>query len=513
MGLFGTEHRSFPLQGIRYGALLVVVLLSSCYSTRWNEVHTKETAPPPPEIFELFSSLPDGIMRLSASSPGYDYNYDIGEKDHNYSETDKALRFETVELTLHDRMPAGTVVVDFRFKDGDGNTVLIEAVDLLRLTPRMDTHDDMRNPEIILEEFNRFGINFRKEHNEFEIIRATDPVHQVDSAIERAYRANITNNCLAPTKWEFAITTADFSDFDQRRKGDVNINQNRILAHSWFYLDRELYQTLLNLKNPGNSYSVNINPDSLIDLAENTVIDFEKLRQPLKMPMGIELLEVGHKSNRKIEPLDVEEYYKWQFGLMMTKIPDLTYRTILEQPIEIMQFRDEGFYSAATPKVFDFSWLQYLDSVAISSVDVSESDCYVQITLSGKWAPYNITIGNVDLARLDEQKLFGMLFGFNTYPKSRRFNPQQNTTAYDAELLPDELKPYVLLTDAKTGKWVNNQYKGVEKVYLSYETLEKEVLTIHLLSYERIVPVWMSRVKLPVTTREMVRIRNGLYNY
>ncbi len=106
-----------------------------------------------------------------------------------------------------------------------------------------------------------------------------------------------------------------------------------------------------------------------------------------------------------------------------------------------------------------------------------------------------------------------MLFGFNTYPKSRRFNPKQNTTAFDAELLPEDLKPYVLLTDAKTGKWVNNQYKGVEKVYLSYETLEKEILTIHLLSYERIVPVWMSRVKLPVTTREMVRIRNGLYNY
>ena len=106
-----------------------------------------------------------------------------------------------------------------------------------------------------------------------------------------------------------------------------------------------------------------------------------------------------------------------------------------------------------------------------------------------------------------------MLFGMNTYPKSRRYNPSQATLAYDADHLPREIRPYVLLTEQKSGKWVNNQYKGIEKIYLSYESLEKDILEIYVLSYERILPVWMARVKLPKDIRESVRVRNALYNY
>jgi hypothetical protein len=106
-----------------------------------------------------------------------------------------------------------------------------------------------------------------------------------------------------------------------------------------------------------------------------------------------------------------------------------------------------------------------------------------------------------------------MLFGVNTFPKSRRYNPVQSTIQYDAALLPDDIKPFVLLTDKKTGKWVNNQYKGIEKIYLTYETLEMDVLSVYVLCYERITPVWMGTIKLPKEIRETVRIRKKLYNY
>ena len=36
---------------------------------------------------------------------------------------------------------------------------------------------------------------------------------------------------------------------------------------------------------------------------------------------------------------------------------------------------------------------------------------------------------------------------------------------------------------------------------------------MYLISYERIVPLWMGSVKLPRELREKVRIRNQLYNY
>lgn len=50
-------------------------------------------------------------------------------------------------------------------------------------------------------------------------------------------------------------------------------------------------------------------------------------------------------------------------------------------------------------------------------------------------------------------------------------------------------------------------------MYLTYPTLEKDVLDVYLVSYERITPLWMGCVKLPKELREKVRIRNQLYNY
>ncbi len=72
---------------------------------------------------------------------------------------------------------------------------------------------------------------------------------------------------------------------------------------------------------------------------------------------------------------------------------------------------------------------------------------------------------------------------------------------------------FVAMTDKKTGKWVNNQYKGVEKIYLTYDNLENDILDIYVLSYERITPIWMAQVKLPRSIRETIRIKRQLYSY
>jgi hypothetical protein len=69
------------------------------------------------------------------------------------------------------------------------------------------------------------------------------------------------------------------------------------------------------------------------------------------------------------------------------------------------------------------------------------------------------------------------------------------------------------LVDKKTGKWVNNQFKGVEKMYVSFEDINYNKLNIHVLSYERIIPVWMGQVRLPEEFVEKVRIRRRLFNY
>ena len=67
--------------------------------------------------------------------------------------------------------------------------------------------------------------------------------------------------------------------------------------------------------------------------------------------------------------------------------------------------------------------------------------------------------------------------------------------------------------DKKTGNWVNNQYKGVEKIYISFDDITYNKLNIHVLSDERIIPVWMGQVELPKDYVEKIRVRRRLFNY
>ena len=382
----------------------------------------------------------------------------------------------------------------------------------LRFIPKLEGPDELIYPEILTKEFNRFGYSFRKEHNEFDLNINPNYSKNKTKELTSIYRCKITNNCLSAGKWELEVTSEDYSDFKSRLRDVKNLNQNKVIAHSWFLLNQELYNGLFHLKNPNKKFNINIPYDSLSNLAEHAEVDYEKIRNPIKSNLNISSVEIGHKTSKPIEPLDAEQFYKKQFGLILDgEIND--YASILEKPVKVSQFKDEGFYNSNTPKEFDFSWMKYMDSVSIETIDIEGSDAYVQINLTGKWSPYKLTLGNVDMAQVDEQKLMGFLFGINTYPKGRRYNPKQNTLVYDPDFLPNNIKPYLLLTDNKTQKWVNNQYKGIEKVYLTYESLERDVLNIYVLSYERILPVWMAKITLPRNFRETVRIRKSLYNY
>ncbi|WP_027418902.1 hypothetical protein [Crocinitomix catalasitica] len=489
------------------------ILIMSCHTIKWNSLNTTGVlVEAPAEITALFNKYPDQIMVLDANCPGADYKYDIGEKDVYYGYSKHSFSFNKVTLKLHDKMPQGKVIVDIAFIDDDLNKVLVNDVDLLRLAPKFDASGDMIYPEIIEEEFNRFGYTFRKEHDEFSIELANKDSDLLNSIEDRAYRCQIVNNCLAPTKWEFSLTTEDYSDFNKRLKETHNLNQNRILSHSWFYMDKDLYAALIHAKNPDFNADFNMDYSALSDKAEQVAIDFSTLREPIKYRTKTELLELGYKTGRQIEPLDNEQFYKKEYQLLLEG-KDQTYTSILETPVKTTQFQDAGFYTELTPKEFDLNWMKHLDSVHLDVVNVKGTDAYIELTLTGQWSPYKINIGNIDLAQLSEQKLFGLLFGINTYPKNRRYNPVQSTISIDADLLPNDIKPYVFLTNKDDDKWVNNQYKGIEKIYLTYESMEKDVLVIYVLSYERITPVWMARVKLTKEMREKVRIRKGLYNY
>lgn len=522
--MISPEKNSTKTFGFKIALVLLSFLQLSCYSYKWTSHKGDLVSEAPANIKAYFDEFPNGIMTVKAISPSENYRFDAWEKDAAFAKNSLAMHFNMVELKLKDAMPEGSIIVDFTFKDGNGNAVVVRDFDLLRIVPAFNAKGEHLYPELLLEEFNRYGVSLRKEFKEFEILYSDTATADDKNALNRVYRTGITNGCLSAGKWEFNLNTEDFSDFDKRIHNEVNFNQSKILAHSWFLLDKDFYKQLITLKNPDldlkNVDITGFDYDALSEKSQDIIIDFDALRNPIKKVWKTEMLEVGHQSNRPIEPLDMEEHYKIEYGLFLNhnlnSIAKETYRTIIDtakQPIKLAQFRDEGFYSDATPLTFDMNWLQYLDNISISAIDIKDTECLSEIKVTGKWSPFTITITNVDLAMIQEQKLYGLHYGFNVYPKGRRYNPAQPTITFDTDLMPKAYEQSLLLTDAKTGTWIDNFKKGLSKVYLTYPTLEKDVLDIYLISYERIIPLWMGRVKLPKELREKVRIRSQLYNY
>ena len=504
------RHLYSAMRGITIGLLL---FFSSCYSTQWNKLGDDEkiNSGANAALKTLFAHQPQSAYQFPLLSPGLAYQYDISEKDRLYDNPEGKLQFERITFQLAEKMRDDQLLVNVYLWDKYQNYLSIKKVDLLRIVPALDTKGDMQYAEYLLEEFSRFGIKFRREHKEFNVVVKTDDPALKQHA-ESIYRVDLTNNCLDPTKWEIQVVSEDYAGYGNRQKGKFNYNQNRMVSHGWFYLDKDIYSELLAMKNPtvADDQLFSYSYDSLSNIAENTVIDFEQLRQPLQYKIMSMTTAVGHKKNMPLRPIDLETGYKWSMGLLGADT-FLTYRSVLEKPMRLAKFHQEGFYDVDDPKVFDFGFLKHIDKAKLHSIDVKGSDCYVEVELTGKHAPYKFIIGNVDFALLEEQKLYGINTGVNVYPKSQRYNPKQNTIAYAPDLTPKDRKPYFLMVDAKTGKWVNNQYKGVEKIYLSYSGLNKNTLEIYLLSYERELPVWYGKVRLGSGFQELVRARKNLF--
>ena len=494
-----------------YVFLLISFLFTSCYSVKWADEDKKANRPAPVAIQQIFGG--DFKLTMDCLSPGAQYKYDISEKDIFYDSPTKELVFTKVEMYLNRVMPTNQILVDILFKDAIGHQLELKKIDLMRIIPKLDMDGEMAYPEYLLEEFSRYGIVFRKEHKEFFIGLNGRAGQLTKDATARAHRVNLVNNCLDPTKWELELRSADYSDFDKRLKSSTNFNQNKILSHAWFYLNKALYRALLIAKNGDRGDLFDLPYDELSVKSEKVVMDLSKLRKKANHWLLTKTLEIGHQTNRKIEPIDLETYYKWQFGLI-GEDTILTYKSVCEQPMKLAKFDKEGFYDyEENPRVYDFSFIKTLDKVTLKTIKTSGSNCNVEITINGSTAPYKFIIGNIDLALLEEQKMLGIGMGINPYPKSRRYNPQQATIVYDPDYYPEGKKPYCLMLDTNEDKWVNNQYKGVEKVFLSYDSLDENILEIYLLSYERELPVWMARVKLSPFMREMIRARRNLYNY
>ena len=460
---------------------------------------------------ELFSEETP-YYEFQAFAPGKSYRYDIGEKDIFYHQSDSVFVFDKVKIEPSDSKKPG-LRLKFTFTDRVGNEIVCDNTDIKKLIPKLDSEGELIYPELLSEEYNRFGVQYRGWRGEYEIKRSSRLTEEYSEALDRVYRVQLVNNCLEPTKWEFVLDSEDYSDFDKRLKSTNYLNQRRILAHSWFNVPMDFYKKLMKYYNPKLDLDlIDLSYDELSTISENTKINFNLLRGPLEKDLDINILEIGHQSKRPITCLDPEEYYKKQFGLVLSD-KSYDYCNILDEELPLTRFQDRGFYTEENQNPFYVQWLKYVDDVKISTIEMDDSEVIIELRLTGKYSPYEIVLGNVDLAIMNEQILCGFLFGVNTYTTNVRNNSRPSTINYDPTQYPEHRKPYLYLIDKETGKWVNNQYKGVEKFYLSFEDITYKKLNIHVLSYERIIPVWMSQVELPSDFVEKCRVRRRLFNY
>ena len=508
-----------PIRCMRFVPLLAVVSLllvaSGCYTYSWTAPEEgRSLRNAPAEVLSHFDDLPANTIHLEMVDPRLTYDYDPGERDAFREADGEGLHFGEAAMTLQRQMKRGQVVVDFAFTDELGNIIRIPGGDLMRLLPRIDSNGNTQYAEYLLEEYERTGVSFRLEHGEFFVEAASGNPADVTEALSRVYRVGIFNNCLDPGKWEFIVTAEDYGDFGSRLRGETYINQNRILAHSWFYMHPELYQSMLALKNPHLTFDPRIALDymALAEQAKVSDINFDDFRT-LGREHRLKVVELAHESGREISEPISEQYYKFGLDLFINRDEFRTYADLSKTPVRLAQFMDRGFYNPDAPKVFNFWFAEHLDDVRIRSIDQPDSDCYVEIEIDGEHVPFKLTFGNLDLALLNEQSFASLRFGVNPPPLNRRHSPVMNTLRYDTDAMPDRIKPYMFFTNKETGKFENNIDLGVEMVYVGWEDLDNNVLEIHLLSYERITPVWMGRVKLPDYMVDRVRVRRNLYAY
>jgi len=276
----------------------------------------------------------------------------------------------------------------------------------------------------------------------------------------------------------------------------------------------DLYQLMLAMKNPGFEFDPRIALDymALAEKAKTSQIDFNEFRT-LGKTHRAKIVELGYKSNRPlVEPIG-EQYYKFGLNLFMNRDNYATYADLIKAPVYLAQFMDRGYYNPEQPKVYNYWFTDRLNEIRVSSIDQPDSDCYVEIEIDGAEVPYKLTFGNLDLALLNEQSYASLRFGVNPYPISRRHSPVMNTIEYDSDTIPDRLKPYMFFTNKETGLFENNIDLGVEMVYIGWDDFDNNILEIYLVSYERITPVWVAKVKLTNEMTDRIRVRRNLYTY
>ncbi len=463
---------------------------------------------PESSAIEGFFHRHKGVLLLSAESPQSRYAHDPAEKD--VAGFDTTFAFNQVRLTLSVRQEKTKVLVDMVFENGKGTELKLEEVDLLDLTPSLSGPPELQPADYLLKEFERFGVLYQKKDRRFSLKAIPSSSPAVEQVVDRAYQVGLYNNCLEAGKWEIILNSRYYQDFDKTHASTKQYNRYRILAHTWFQMDDGLYRLLLQRKNPAMTINPFTGYTSLSQQGEKIAVPFQNMRN-IKRRVRSRVLELGFQSKRELFELDEEEHYKYLYGLVLNRDQFHTYDDVLRQPIAMAKFTDGGYYRPEDAVSFDYAWMRGLNHIDIHIVEAPGPERFVEIRVGGVDSPYDVVLGNFDLGRLNPNKLVSLAFGFDALPKARLTRQTPYNTSYILGPEGQGIRPYLLVADKKTGQWVNNQNLGLEQIFIGWQSIAKDALVLYLVSYERMIPVWMGRLGIEDPAREKDGIQNAEY--
>ncbi len=173
--------------------------------------------------------------------------------------------------------------------------------------------------------------------------------------------------------------------------------------------------------------------------------------------------------------------------------PPLTYSEILSgsYKFRLPLFLENGIYDVTSPKEKKhYSILQNLTTYEINFLNTGKYEIVLYNNSANAKELQKLVVGNIDLDTIP------------TYPEIQTidrfcFAPRKTTSEYDKSWCPPSIKEknnttYAFLLTSGNN-YIQPESWGIERMILSKEN--NEMLTIDLISYERILPIWQGTIK------------------
>ena len=445
--------------------------------------------------------------------PVYDKIY--GGRD--LRELFKAIEFEIVNVNertvniklVHQEWPSDVLIKGMSFKQ-----LLIESsYGYVNANERQDSSDKwdqlttQQKVELCQNELSRWSVKLMRNGQAItpiKIIADNAPAKWIE-------QIEITNNCTTNRGFELRVTPAGLDTY-----------------HGSFVMPQNVYTTLCNrqggswakqgwssqdtahvistgIKFSDIYYDVKHAKEFIeLDLAVYRTLTGQNITRPIKINTG----EIDYRRWK-----GAKEYYTkpGKRGLIstlnqkpVTKKQPTTYNDLLKDKykFKLPEFHESGIYDVVKGlRMLHYPQLASVEKAVISkttSTDLYEIQLINTATNLERTDLHKIIIGNIKLTEIPIYPNYKTIHRFC-------FNPRDTSSEYDHQWLPanelynDKKAPYACLLAANTSGdkhiYIQPESWGLERAILSYVDRGKKKLTIDLISYERIIPVWQGEIE------------------